>query len=107
MNKLAALALVMALTACAEVTRFQRSDGSSVYYVDCKSTLRLFESCRSAALRTCPAGYTKVDLRITDPANPDFALTRCNEANEERRVANQPEKVCPSAGRNSDLFACR
>jgi len=69
---LLALTAVAGLSACAEVTRFERSDGTSLYYINCRDGLNWFESCRSAAMRVCPNGYAKadVDLALADKQEP-------------------------------------
>lgn len=61
---LAALAVLAALAGCAEVTRFERSDGGTVYHVRCGDSLAWFETCRDAARRVCPDGYAPADIGL-------------------------------------------
>ncbi|CCG41347.1 hypothetical protein [Magnetospirillum molischianum] len=60
-----ALTAVAGLSACAEITRFEHSDGTTLYHVNCRDGMNLFESCQDAALRVCPNGYTKADVELT------------------------------------------
>jgi len=61
---LLALTALAGLSACAEVTRFERSDGTTLYYINCRDKLNWFESCRSAAMQVCPNGYTRADADL-------------------------------------------
>lgn len=61
---LLAVTALAGLSACAEVTRFERSDGASLYYINCRDGLNWFESCRTAAMRVCPNGYAKADADL-------------------------------------------
>jgi len=61
---LPALAVLAILAGCAEVTRFEREDGSAIYHVKCRNSLSWFETCRDAARRTCPNGYAPVDASL-------------------------------------------
>jgi len=59
------------LSACAEVTRFERSDGTALYYINCRDGLNWFESCRTAAMRVCPNGYAKADAGLALASNQE------------------------------------
>lgn len=61
---LAALAVLAALAGCAEVTRFERSDGGTIYHVRCRDSLAWLENCRDAARRVCPDGYAPADVSL-------------------------------------------
>lgn len=104
MNKLAALALLTALAACAEVTPFTRSDGSKFYYVDCQNSMRLFESCAGAARRTCPNGYVQVPIEVDILTRDDRAYDRCIEDSGESATA---QSSCARTHHNEGFFACR
>ncbi|EPY02495.1 hypothetical protein [Magnetospirillum fulvum] len=69
---LLALSALAGLSACAEVTRFERSDGATLYYINCRDGLNWFESCRSAAMRVCPNGYAKADAELTLPERQEM-----------------------------------
>lgn len=107
MRVLAAIALLMALGACAEVTKFQKADGSAYYFVDCAQSMRLIESCGFAARRTCPNGYVPVALASVGTADDDRQYTRCQEANNDRREDGLPEVTCTRQPRNEGYFACK
>jgi len=62
---LLALTALAGLSACVEVTRFERKDGTFLYHVNCRDKMALFESCSDAALRMCPNGYTKSDAALS------------------------------------------
>lgn len=101
--RLIALALLLALGACAEVTTFRRPDGTVYYHVDCGGTAKL-ESCRNAAERTCPGGYVRVPV-VTGNANDPAA--RCAAENESRRTNGEAPQACPASTRRDSYFACK
>lgn len=102
--RIAALAsLLLFLGACAEVTTFRRLDGSNYHHVNCGSSLKL-ESCRHAAERTCPNGYSRLGLTAVGDDSP---AQRCAVGNEERRRNGEEALACPAAPRSDHYFVCR
>lgn len=102
--RLAAVALLLiALGACAEVTTFRKHDGSVYYHVNCGDSLKL-ESCRHAAERTCPGGYTRVNVSASAPNDP---TARCAAANRARQEDGEAPQPCPASSARDTFFACR
>lgn len=106
MKPLAAVFLVLALAACAEVTKFQKSDGTAYYYVDCENTLRILETCSFAARRTCPGGYSPAKVITAQSSADDRQYARCIEDNRERDDNGTPQIACLKAKRNEGYFTC-
>jgi hypothetical protein len=98
----AALLMLLSLGACAEVTTFRRPDGSQYYHVNCGSSAKL-ESCQHAAERTCPGGFTLLNVPVSslDPAGA------CAAANLERRKDAEPEVACPAPRGKNSFFVCK
>ena len=105
MRVVAVLLMGMALVACTEVTKFVDADGSSYYYVDCRNTLSLLESCQHAAERTCPNGYHKA-LQANGDRTEDQQYERCVAANVKRKKSKQPEEPCAHEAQSDVFFAC-
>ena len=104
--RIAAVVLfVFTLGACAEVTTFRRPDGSTFHHVNCGDTLKL-ESCRSAAGRTCPNGFSPMSIS-TSTSNDDSPTQRCVNENAERRRNREPELACPPVLRKDNYFICK
>jgi hypothetical protein len=104
----AAIASLLALAGCAEVTRFQRADGASYYHVDCSSTLRWVEGCQAAARRTCPSGYTRLDLISSGQSGDQQQAGQCLDDNRARADRGEAQLACGrQAPRKEYFFACR
>jgi hypothetical protein len=102
--RIAAVVLFLfTLGACAEVTTFRRPDGSTFHHVNCGDTLKL-ESCRSAAGRTCPNGFSPMSISTS---NDDSPTQRCVNENAERRRNREPELACPPVLRKDNYFICK
>ena len=102
--RIAAVVLfVFTLGACAEVTTFRRPDGSTFHHVNCGDTLKL-ESCRSAAGRTCPNGFSPMNIST---GNDDSPARRCAAENAERRRNREQELTCPPVLRKDNYFVCK
>ena len=82
--------LVLVVSGCAEITKFERSDGTAYYYVDCENSMRVLETCSFAARRTCPNGYYPVKATPAMSAGIDRTYDRCIEANNESKEAGEP-----------------
>ena len=80
MRRLMAMTVIGALAGCAQVTRFNEPDGSSVYLVDCDG-MSLLESCQTAMARTCPDGYRVLRAPVAGPHDDrpvrDAGMFRC------------------------------
>lgn len=107
MKPLAIVFLALALAACAEITKFQKSDGTAYYYVDCENTLRVLESCSFAARRTCPNGYYPVQVSAAGSSADDRQYARCIEENHDREENGQPPTQCVAKRHNEGYFACK
>ncbi len=107
MNRLAAIVLIGILGACAEVSEFKKSNGTSYYYINCDNTMQLFESCGHAARRMCPNGYERINIAADDVTNSDRKYNNCTEENRERKAQGQPETPCARTVRNEGFFACK
>ncbi|MBI3443876.1 MAG: hypothetical protein HY055_00535 [Magnetospirillum sp.] len=104
MKIVAALLLSLALAACAEVTTFRQADGSVFYHVNCGDSMKL-ESCRSAALRTCPKGYVAVaDMHNMNENDPAYS---CAQENKDRQAQREPLQHCPAPLHKDSYFACK
>ena len=106
MRALAAVFLALALTACAEITKFEKADGTAYYYVNCENTLRVLETCSFAARRTCPNGYSPVKQATATLVTEDRQYNRCTEENREREENGQPTVTCIKTQHNEGFFAC-
>ncbi len=107
MKPLAAVFLALALTACAEITKFEKSDGTAYYYVDCENGMRVLETCSFAARRTCPNGYVPVKVAPMSSSSDDRQFSRCNEENRDRQEAGEPLSTCSRTIHNEGYFACK
>ncbi|KIL98978.1 hypothetical protein CCC_02428 [Paramagnetospirillum magnetotacticum MS-1] len=95
--------LLLSLGACAEVTTYRRPDGSVYHHVNCGDTLKL-ESCRHAAERTCPSGFTRAPIAVRSENTP---AQQCARANEDRRLNGEPETACPQEKQTDSFFVCK
>ena len=107
MKPLAAVFLALALTACAEITKFEKADGTAYYYVDCDNRMRVLETCAFAARRTCPNGYYPVKAKPVSSASDDPQYARCTEENDDHKEAGEPLVVCTRKVHNEGFFACK
>ena len=107
MKPLAAMILVLVVSGCAEITKFERSDGTAYYYVDCENSMRVLETCSFAARRTCPNGYYPVKATPAMSAGIDRTYDRCIEANNESKEAGEPPATCARTPHNEGYFACK
>ena len=107
MKPLAAVFLALALTACAEITKFEKADGTAYYYVDCENKMRVLETCSFAARRTCPNGYVPVKMAAATIDSEDRQYNRCMEKNRERQENREPLATCVATPRKESFFACK
>ena len=108
MRPLAVVFLAFALAGCAEVTKFQKADGTAFYYVDCENSMRVVETCSFAAKRTCPNGYVPVDVTVSDVMINDPLYSRCLEnSRDQEEATGKPGEVCVKSKRRESFFACK
>lgn len=107
MKPLAAAFLALALAACAEVTKFNKADGTAYYYVDCENQMRVLETCSFAARRTCPNGYFPVKMSAAASSADDRQYARCTEQNREREESGAPPITCIAKKHSEGYFACK
>lgn len=100
MRTAAVLLTLLSLGACAEVTTFRRPDGSEYYLVNCGSSAKL-ESCQNAAQRTCPKGFTPLNVALAN--DPSSA---CAAGNRQRAANGEEEVPCPPPPQQSRFFTC-
>ncbi|MDO8605221.1 MAG: hypothetical protein Q7R40_01675 [Phaeospirillum sp.] len=104
---MAAVFLALALAACAEITKFQNSDGTAYYYVNCESSLRVLETCSFAARRTCPNGYSPAKASAPDISADDRQYSRCIEQKKEREENGETPIQCVPKKYNEGYFTCK
>ena len=108
MRSLAFMFLAFALAGCAEVTKFQKADGTAYYYVDCENHMRVVETCSFAAKRTCPNGYVPVAVTTANTAMEDPNYRRCLESRrDEEEATGKPGEACVSTPHREGFFACK
>lgn len=107
MKVMAVVSMVLALGACAEVTKFHKADGSTYYFVNCDNTLRWVETCRFAARRTCPNGYAPIAVTSIALSSDDAPYARCLEENQDLVDQGLPASQCEKTRRNESYFTCK
>ena len=107
MRPLVAVFLALTLAACAEITKFQKADGTAYYYVNCENSMRLLETCSFAARRTCPNGYLPIQKNHQQASADDRQYSRCVEQNGEREENGEAPAQCIPKKHDEGYFACK